>query len=281
MFVKGMKYEIRSVARIVLPMLIVFLCAAMIMSAGFILDGRVLGFTEKAEEGNAVLAALFTIAEVLIGIGLFVLMIAINIAVYVLIIYRFYASFFTDEGYLTFTLPITIDCHLMIKIASMFFWNLVSVVVTALGGLIILGGVAIGYTEEFKVIFSEFPEVFEMLWMSLRQSVDYLGAQIVIGGLALLVTTIFQSLLIYFSIALGCMLFKKHRLLGGILSIFVVNGVYSTVTSIGSYILTYFSIMSEIAFLVMMGFTIVLTVVGIIAMYMGMRHILQKKLNLD
>jgi hypothetical protein len=41
MFVKGMKYEIRSVARIVLPMLIVFLCAAMIMSAGFILDGRV------------------------------------------------------------------------------------------------------------------------------------------------------------------------------------------------------------------------------------------------
>jgi hypothetical protein len=120
-----------------------------------------------------------------------------------------------------------------------------------------------------------------MLWMSLHQSVDYLGAQIVIGGLALLVTTIFQSLLIYFSIALGCMLFKKHRLLGGILSIFVVNGVYSTITSIGSYILTYFSIMSEIAFLVMMGFTIVLTVVGIIAMYMGMRHILQKKLNLD
>ena len=32
MFVKGMKYEIRSVARIVLPMLIIFLCASMIMS---------------------------------------------------------------------------------------------------------------------------------------------------------------------------------------------------------------------------------------------------------
>lgn len=281
MFVKGMKYEIRSVARIVLPMLIVFLCAAMIMSAGFILDGRVFGFTEKAEESGTVLAALFTIAEVLIGMGLFMLMIAINIAVYVLIVYRFYVSFFTDEGYLTFTLPVTIDCHLMIKIASMFFWNLVSVVVTALAGLIIFGGVAIGYTESVKMVLPEIKDVFGMLWMSLNQSVEYVGAQITVGGLALLVTLVFQSLLIYFSVALGCMLFKKHRLLGGILSIFVINGIYSTISSIGSYILTYFSVMSELAFLVMMGFTIVLTVVGIIAMYMGMRYILQKKLNLD
>jgi fluoride ion exporter CrcB/FEX len=77
------------------------------------------------------------------------------------------------------------------------------------------------------------------------------------------------------------MLFKKHRLLGSILSIFVVNGVYSTISSIGSYILTYFSVMSEIVFLVLMGFVTVLTVVGIIAMYLGMRYILQKKLNLD
>ena len=281
MFVKGMKYEFRSVARIVLPMLIVFLCAAMIMSAGFMLDGRLFHFTEEAEDGTTVLAVLFTIAEVLLGMGLVFLMIAINLAVYVLIIYRFYVSFFTDEGYLTFTLPVTIDCHLMIKIVSMFLWNIVSLAVTALGGLIILGGVAVGYTEEFKLIFSEFPELFELIWVELKQSVDYIGAQIVFGSLALIATAIFQSLLIYFSIALGCMLFKKHRLLGGILSIFVISGIYSTISSIGSYILTYFSVMSEIVFLVLMGFVTVLTVVGIIAMYLGMRYILQKKLNLD
>ncbi len=281
MFVKGMKYEIRSVARIVLPMLIVFLCAAMIMSMGFMLDGRVFHFTEKAEEGETILAVFFTIAEVLLGLCLFLLMIAINLAVYVLIIYRFYVSFFTDEGYLTFTLPVTIDCHLMIKIVSMFLWNLVTLVVTAVGGLIILGGVTVAYTEEVKAVFSVMPDIFEMLWMDLQQTVDFVGAQIVLGSLALITTAIFQSLLIYFSIALGCMLFKKHRLLGGILSIFVISGVYSTVSTIGSYILTYFSVMSEIVFLILMGFVTALTVVGIIAMYLGMRYILQKKLNLD
>ncbi len=281
MFVKGMKYEIRAVARIVLPMLIIFLCAAMIMSLGFMLDGRVFGFTEKAEESGTVLAVLFALAEVLLGMGLLLLMIAINIAVYVLIIHRFYVSFFTDEGYLTFTLPVSVNCHLMVKIASMFFWNIASLIVTVLGGLIIFGGLYVGYTEEAKVILSEFPYVFEMFWASMTQMIDHVGAQIVLGGLALLVTTVFQSLLIYFSICLGCMLFKKHRLLGAIAGIFGVNAIYSFVSTIGSYLLTFVSLMSEIAYLVTMGFTVVLTVVGIIAVYIGMRYILQKKLNLD
>ena len=281
MFVKGMKYELRSVSRIVLPMLIIFLCAAMIMSLGFILDGRVFGFTAKAEESGTVMSVLFALAESLIGIGLLFLMAAINIAVYVLIIHRFYVSFFTDEGYLTFTLPITINCHLMIKIVSMFFWNLATLIVTLLGGLIIFGGLYVGYTEEAKVILSEFPYIFEMFWSALHQSSEYVLAEMVVGGLTLLVTTIFQSLLIYFSICLGCMLFRKHRLIGAIIGIFGVNTVYSFITSIGSFLLTYSSMMSEIAYLVIMGFTAVLTVIGTIAIYIGMRYILQKKLNLD
>ena len=281
MFVKGMKYEIRSVARIVLPMLIIFLCAAMIMSLGFMLDGRVFGFTQKAEESGTVLAVLFALAEGLVGVGLLLLMAVINVAVYVLIIHRFYVSFFTDEGYLTFTLPVTIDCHLAIKIVSMFFWNLVALIVTLLGGLIVFGGLYVGYTEEAKIILSEFPFLFEMVWSELTQMFNHVGAQIVFGGLALLVTTVFQSLLIYFSISLGCMIFKKHRLLGAIIGIFGVNAIYSFISTIISYLLTFVSLVSEIAYLVTMGCTIVLTVVGIIAVYIGMRYILQKKLNLD
>ena len=276
-----MKYEIRSVARIVMPMLIIFLCAAMIMSLGFILDGKVFHFTQKAESSGTALSVLFTLAESLIGIGLFVLMIAINIAVYILIIHRFYVSFFTDEGYLTFTLPVTINCHLSVKIISMFFWNLAALIVTLLGGLIIFGGLYVGYTEEAKEILSEISFMLEILFSGLAQSVNHMSIQIILGVLALLTTSIFQSLLIYFSICLGCMLFKKQRLLGAIVGIFAVNAIYSLVSSIGSYILTFFSLVSEIGYLVSMGFTIVLTVVGIIAVYIGMRNILQKKLNLD
>lgn len=281
MFVKSIKYELRSVARIIVPLLIIFLCAAMIMSLGFMLDGRVFGFSKKAESSETILAVLFALAEGFIGVGLFVLMIAINIAVYILIIHRFYVSFFTDEGYLTFTLPVTIDCHLTVKIVSMFFWNLATLIVTLLGGLIIFGGLYIGYTEKATEFLSGISFMLEILLSGLTQTIGHIGIQVVLSVLAFLATSIFQSLLIYFSICLGCMLFKKHRLLGAIVGIFAVNAIYSLVSTIGSYILTFFSLVSEVGYLVTTGLSIVLTIIGTIAVYLGTRYILQKKLNLD
>jgi len=272
-----MKYEFRAVARIVLPMFIVFLCAAMIMSLGFILDGRVLHFLESNE--NNVLSALAGIAVVIFVLGLIFLLVAINIAVSVLIIYRFYVSFFTDEGYLTFTLPLTIDCHLMIKIFSMFLWSLLSLVVTFVGLLIILGGVAIGYTDALKEFWTEFQYIFEMMWISYKT--EFGAAPLLLGIISLIVTSVFQSFLLYFSIALGCMIFKKHRLLGAIISIFCVDTIYSVFASFSSSIVTIFGLVSGVAFIVASVISIVLSVIGIIAAYCAMKYILERKLNLD
>ena len=280
MFVKGMKYELRSVARIVVPLLIVFLCASMIMSLGFMLDGRVFRFSET--EGNDMaLSAIFALTESLLGIGIVLLMVAINITVYVLIIRRFYTSFFTDEAYLTFTLPVTMDCHLMIKIVSMFFWNIAALVVTLLGTLIIFGGLAIGYTEQVQEVYYYFSYIIEMIQMSWQGSSDNLGAQLVVTVLNGLAEYIFQSLLIYFSITLGCMLFKKHRLLGAILSFFVINTLESWIRAIFQSLITGFGMTSGTVYLLQMIFSIVFMIVGMIALYLGTRYILQKKLNLD
>jgi len=277
MFIKGMKYEFRSIARIVLPMFIVFLCASMIMSVGFMLDGRVFHFTQAEE--NDVLPILFGLAEVLIGLGLFLLMAAINIAVYVMIIYRFYVSFFTDEGYLTFTLPLTIDCHLMIKIVSMFLWNILSAIVTLIGILIIFGGVSIGYTEAMKEFMPEMQYVFEMLWISLKT--EFGGLQIFLWMASVVVAAVFQSILLYFSIALGCMIFRKNRLLGAIISVFCIDGIYSMFTSFGSSLLMTFGMMSQMSFMVVSIIAIVISVIGIIGLYCAMKYILERKLNLD
>ena len=278
MFVKGMKYEIRSVARIVLPMLIIFLCAAMLMSLGFMLDGRVLHFSEKASEGDSLLSSLFVMAEMALVMGTFLLVVVINITVYILIVYRFYTSFFTDEGYLTFTLPLTIDCHLMIKIVSMFFWTVISAVTTLVGGVIIFGGLHVGYGE-----FSEGVSIgiSELLRSIFAQSESYAGAQVVLSILALLMSLIFQSMLIYLAVALGCMLFKKHRLVGSVISIYAVNRIYSFIFTISMLISSEIGMTSAVAYLITMGFMIAVASAGIVGAYMGMRYILQKKLNLE
>ena len=275
-----MKYELRSVARIVVPLLIVFLCASMIMSLGFMLDGRVFQSSEATETDMA-LSAIFALTESLLGIGVVLLMVAINITVYILIIRRFYTSFFTDEAYLTFTLPVTMDCHLMIKIVSMFFWNIAALVVTLLGTLIIFGGLAIGYTEQVQEVYYYFSYIIEMIQMSWQDSSDNLGAQLVVTVLNGLAEYIFQSLLIYFSITLGCMLFKKRRLLGAILSFFVINTLESWIRSIFQSLITGFGMTSGTVYLLQMIFSIVFMIVGMIALYLGTRYILQKKLNLD
>ena len=275
-----MKYELRSVARIVLPLLIIFLCAAMLMSLGFMMEGRIFQFSEGSET-DATLSAIFALTESLLGLGIVLLMVAINITVYILIIHRFYMSFFTDEAYLTFTLPVTTDCHLMIKIVSMFFWNVATLVVTILGALIICGGLTVGYTEQVQEAFSYFSYIKEILQMHWQSASDNLGAQLVVTVLNGLTEYIFQSLLIYFSITLGCMLFKKHRLLGAILSFFVINTLESWIRSIFQSLITGFGMTGGTVYLLQMIFSIVFMIVGMIALYLGTRYILQKKLNLD
>ena len=281
MFVKGMKYEIRSVSRIVLPMLIIFLCAAMLMSLSFMLDGRILGFSEKAEESDSLLSSLFYLAETALVGGTILLVVVINITVYILIVYRFYVSFFTDEGYLTFTLPLTIDCHLAIKIASMFFWMAASLITTLIGGIIILGGLIIGYADFRTGISIDFAEALKSFFTMFTQSDNYIGAQAVLSIAAFLSSLVLQSMLIYLAIALGCMLFKKHRLVGSVISIYAINQVYSFIFTMSMLICSEIGMISEITYMVTMGFMTVLAVAGIVGAYIGMRYILQKKLNLE
>ena len=281
MFVKGIKYELRSVSRIVLPMLIIFLCAAMLMSLSFMLDGRILGFSEKAEESDSLLSSLFYLAETALVGGTILLVVVINITVYILIVYRFYVSFFTDEGYLTFTLPLTIDCHLAIKIASMFFWMAASLITTLIGGIIILGGLIIGYADFRTGISIDFAEALKSFVTMFTQSDNYIGAQAVLSIAAFLSSLVLQSMLIYLAIALGCMLFKKHRLVGSVISIYAINQVYSFIFTMSMLICSEIGMISEITYMVTMGFMTVLAVAGIVGAYIGMRYILQKKLNLE
>lgn len=285
MFIKGMKHEFRAVARIVLPMLIVLLAAAMLMSMSFILDGRVFHFSEALEEAEAndtqkLFSILFVLFEILLAIGLYFLLIASVLAVTVMLVYRFYVSFFTDEGYLTFTLPLTIDQHLWIKLLSMLIWNTLSVVVALVGVVIILGGAEIGYggiAEEIPYAFEMIGEVFSMM----GTQYGFGAAHIVLGVLYYIVSYAMQSIIMYFAICLGCMLVKKYRLLAAVISIFIVNTIVSGVTSVISGILTITSYAPSAVYLIMMVISIILVAIATIAAYLGTKYILERKLNLD
>ena len=285
MFIKGLKYEFRAVARIVMPMLIVLLAVAFLMSASFVLDGRVFHFSAAltetgTTEARELIAGLFMMLEMMLGMGLYFLIIAISIAVFALLVYRFYVSFFTDEGYLTFTLPLTIKQHLWIKLVSMLIWNILSIVAAGLAVLMILIGAEIGYggvLPSASQIFDAYAQMFSMIGSEF--GMNLLHTLLVI--LNLLAVTALQSVLIYFSIALGCMLVKKHRLIASIVTIFIVDGILSTVVSVVSFIMVFVSFAPASLFLILLIFTLLVTVAAMIGTYFGTIYILERKLNLD
>lgn len=282
MFGKSLKYEFKAIARKVVPLFITVLVLSVILSIGFIIDGRLL--PDATADGEASVGeAIMNLAQGIFTTGLFIMIFVAGITVFVMTIKRFYTSFFTDEGYLTFTLPVTVNCHIMTKIVSMILWNLMGAIVTIIAYLIMIGGIEIGYGT-VSGFYAEFADELSYLITSLSGiSGDYTGS-IVLLVIYAIVSYIFEVLLIYFGISLGCMWSKKHRVVASIACIFGVNIVFSILESIIETIVTVSSVFTKnlaVASVIMLASLTVLGIVKVMLSYIGIKAILTKKLNLD
>ena len=280
MFGKSLKYEFKAIARRVVPLFITVLALSVILGIGFIIDGRLL--PDATADGEA------SVGEAIMNLGifmtgLFIMIFVAGITVFVMTIQRFYQSFFTDEGYLTFTLPVTVNCHIMTKIVSMILWNLMGTVVTLVAYLIMLGGTEIGYGT-VSSSYAELADELSYLMTSLSGiSGEYTGS-IVLFVIYAILSYIFEILLIYFGISLGCMWSKKHRVIMSIVCIIGVNIVFSIVETIIETIVMVSSVFTEnlaAAAAVTLASLTVLGVVKVMLSYIGIKAILTKKLNLD
>lgn len=282
MFGKNLKYEFKAIARRVVPLFITVLVLSVILSIGFIIDGRLL--PEATVEGEASVGeAIMNLVQGVFIIGLFIMIFVAGITVFVMTIQRFYQSFFTDEGYLTFTLPVTVNCHIMTKIVSVILWNLMGTVVTLVACLIMLGGTEIGYGT-VSGSYAELANELSFLLPSLSEiSGEYMGS-IVLFVIYAIISYIFEILLIYFGISLGCMWSKKHRVIVSIVCIIGVNIVFSIVETIIETIVTVFSVFTEnlaVAAALPLALLTVFGIVKVMLSYIGIKVILTKKLNLD
>ncbi|MBS7338739.1 MAG: hypothetical protein KIH00_00640 [Lachnospiraceae bacterium] len=152
-------------------------------------------------------------------------MIAASFGIVLYFAVRYYKSMFTDEGYLTHTLPVTARELLFGKIITMTAWNLIAGIVVLLSIAVFFGIVILAlaskdssFAFDFFDFLSEMKEVFaspymegfggfcaSMIAMALTGSVG--GTMIIIG-----------------SVNLGQMV-RKHRILGAIGAYFAIYSV--------------------------------------------------------
>ena len=163
-----------------------------------------------------IIAALGIVATV---IGLSAFLVVTMILIYV----RFYKNFFTDEGYLTFTLPVKRSQLLNSKLISTFVATIATYVVLIFDVILLL---AIGIPEFFN---SEF---WTAIGWFFKESVKAMGIYFFIYAIEILLlallTSLSSMLLVHICITLASVIVKKARVITAI-------GIYYGATTVVTF----------------------------------------------
>lgn len=260
MFAKLLKMEFRSTWNI-LGILCVSLVGAGLLG-GF--ATRYLANVEAPEEWLEVLCCLTVTA-----VALFFAVCAA--AALILQVVRFYRSRFTDEGYLTFTLPVGTHQILLSSLVSSAV-NLITVAAVACVSLVLMGLCVIPSMEVLKQGLSFLRQVLPEIWEQILQT-EYLQA---LGlFLANFVTTFACELvLVMLAVTIGSLAAKKHKILAAFAFYYILHIVVYTASGIA---LVHLTDTPEGVF----GFWAVANLVIAVAGYFLMYWLVDKRLNLN
>lgn len=229
MLKKLFKHDFRALSRTLFPLQIGILGGGLVATLLTVLTIRV-GENTANTGGSALLRSLImgvsATASVLIGIAIM----ASAFVTLLLICYHFYRSFLGDEGYLTFTLPVSTSKLILSKLFTGMIWTLINAVVIVITLLIF----SVFGTTTSSIANMDVLQAIRMFFTDiLPQAAQYvnvplMAVEIVVIGILGLAA---QMLEIYFAIVVGGQVAKKHKVLAAIGMYLLINmgvGIIST-----------------------------------------------------
>ena len=227
--------------------------------------------------GLIILAYIFTLA-------------AVSICITICTAVRFYRNFFTDEGYLMFTLPVKHSELLLSKILVAACWRLISTVCICLS-IFGIAFIAVAYIADTGIVqfFQEFFDLFtELISMEWMQEYFIIPLPLILIWLLLMgiCSLLFDILFIHTCICVG-QLFHKHKIGGAIISYFVLRFVIrifrQLITLPISDVYLYYDTksISSGTWILFMSVSLLATAGMCFAMYFICHYIITRKLNLD
>lgn len=213
--------------------------------------------------------------------------VSIGITIYLGV--RYYKSMFTDEGYLTHTLPVSARELLLNKVITMSAWSLIATA-GIIVSLAIFGGVAVlalkplnsEFARDVMRALAELPELFS--------DPSLAGFQGFCASLLLMMlTSIFSGTMILIgAITLGQMV-RKHRILGAIGAYFAINTVVQMVNTMVMMPMTFGSMNNiwwdmDSPFPIFTGFYTVMSLVFVavaVGLYFLCEYLIKRQLELE
>ncbi len=266
---KLFKHEIVAYLRLFVPLEIILLGVALL--------GRIVQFFEADTTAYSIVNVSSIIAYV-------VAILACVFISFIFSIVRFYRNMFTGEGYLTMTLPITTNQHLLVKVLTAALFQIINVVTMFLSLCLITAG-------------DVMVEMFRAMGYLLARFAAEIGGHFYIyiaeGILLLLVALLTGFLLYYTCIAVG-QLFNKNRILA---AVGVYFAYYTATQILGTILVVLFSVLYDylpihamVRFaeqnphatihIVLCGLLLFYAVLGVVY-FLITRYIVNRRLNLE
>lgn len=278
MFRKLLKHEWKSTG----PLLgFLSLGALGIGVAGAVVLRVLIAYGEKPVESDSAL----TLMIPMLGLTLLLLflgLIAYGIGTEIYLLIRFYKNKFTDEGYLTFTLPVNSHQIFLSSLAYILIWQVISIVTTLAAVVIAItfGTAQTGLvnTEAFTVM-GEIGEVFIELFRTVG-SEEYL----VLTELKELFKWLAGILLMMTSVTVGAIITKRLKLLVAVGIYYGANMVIGMITGF----ISIFSMLAPTVWGISQQMTLITGVVIELLLQIGLAlggyflstYLMRKKLNL-
>lgn len=163
-------------------------------------------------------------------------MIATGLGITIYLAVRFYKNMYTDEGYLTHTLPVSARQLLVTKVITMSAWNLIAGLAVIVS-IILFGGVTFlslipkdsTFARELVEAFAELPRAMAEIWNApYLNGINGFCASIVCMVLA---SAFSGTMMVIGSVSLGQMV-RRHRILGAVGAYFAISFVMQIITTI-------------------------------------------------
>lgn len=230
MFAKLLKYEWKANAKL----LSILSAAAAVLG---VIGAAILSLAFSImSDPNPVYEGLDTLGSIgLIFLWFFILLslVVYSLAVNVILAYRFYKTKFTDQGYLTFTLPVSSKQIFLSSCTNMSIWVAISTTISLASmfgsffiGLLSLGDMGDYFIEALKSI----PEM-----MTISDGV-MAAIQLSLSLVMYLLACLTSIVTIHTSIVLGAVLVKKLKILTSIGIYYAINFGMSMLVSFTQYV---------------------------------------------
>lgn len=269
MFAKLLKYEWKATAK---TLGILSLAAVGVSVAAAVVLRLLVGSWKNSVSEEA----LFLLIPVLTMLMVFLMLalVAYTVAVNFLLLRRFYKNKFTDEGYLTFTLPVSNHEIFLSSWLNMLIWSVISLAVLLLCiGIIVLFG-----TAEQGLVSGDVPQIsFGEIFAE-----EFGSGYIVLNCLNMIVSFLTGPVILMSCITIGAVAAKKHKILMAVGMYYI----YTMAMSMGRGVVEGYSMMealrseSNTAIYVSVAGELVLTLSAAIGGYFLSTHLMKNKLNL-